>query len=284
MLIFHRSADLKAYAANQPQWHCNGFVPTMGALHAGHLSLIAQAKQKHPLVVASIFVNPTQFNDAKDFEQYPVTTAADIVLLENAGCDVLFLPDVAEMYPQGLETEEIYHLGPLETLLEGYYRPGHFQGVCRVVHRLFDKVKPEAIFMGAKDFQQCMVIQRLIDTRQLPVALQICPTMRDPDGLAMSSRNLRLSADARQHATALYLALNNISRQASSCADARLLEKIAAQQVLQAGFTKVDYISIAHPATLLPAEALQAGQTYVALGAAFLDGVRLIDNLLFMVD
>ncbi|MCU0375280.1 MAG: pantoate--beta-alanine ligase [Chitinophagaceae bacterium] len=283
MLIFHRSTDLLLQKAQHHAGAEAAFVPTMGALHEGHISLIALAKKRFPLVMASIFVNPTQFNDPKDFEQYPITTGSDIIKLEKAGCDILFLPNVGEMYPEGLGAVFNYDLGPLENLLEGYYRPGHFQGVCRVVHKLIEKVQPTAIFMGAKDFQQCMVVQRLIETRQLPVTLEVCPTLREPDGLAMSSRNIRLTDKARQQATALYATLYDISSKAVVGADVKQLENEGRKQVLQAGFEAVDYISVAHPATLLPVRAFEAGQTYVVLIAAFLNGVRLIDNLVFEV-
>jgi pantoate--beta-alanine ligase len=281
MLIFHHSTDLLQYRAQKQPGVVAAFIPTMGALHEGHLSLIELAKKQFQAVIASIFVNPTQFNDPNDFLQYPITTGSDLVKLEKAGCDILFLPNIDEMYPEGLTTHVTYDLGSLETLLEGHYRPGHFQGVCQVVHKLLNKVAPAAIFMGAKDFQQCMVVQRLIEIENLPVKLEVCPTIREPDGLAMSSRNMRLSTMARRQATALYKALYTITKRAAPEADVRQLENDAQNQLLQAGFDKVDYISIAYPNTLLPVQAFKAGQTYVVLGAAFINGVRLIDNIMF---
>ena len=171
-----------------------GFVPTMGALHAGHISLINDSREMGNTTVCSIFVNPTQFNDQKDFEKYPVDIEKDIYLLEKAGTEILFLPSVKEMYPEGLTTLYQYDLGFLETILEGFYRPGHFQGVCRIVHKLLNIVQPHHLFMGQKDYQQCMVIKRLITDYSINTQLNIVATERENSGLAMSSRNLRLSA------------------------------------------------------------------------------------------
>src|ERR1700743_1863105 len=154
MIIFRKTADLAGWIDRQRvSGKTIGFVPTLGALHAGHISLIAISVKSTGLTVASIFVNPTQFNDPKDFQQYPVTLEKDIALLEEAGTDALFLPDVEELYPDGLHNLEKYDLGRLETILEGKYRPGHFQGVCQVVRRLLDGVKPDHLFMGQKDYQ-----------------------------------------------------------------------------------------------------------------------------------
>ncbi len=255
-----------------------GFVPTMGALHEGHLSLIEAAKKKCKIVVASIFVNPTQFNDPKDFTNYPVNLAADIQLLASVACDILFLPPVSEMYPEGLHHLEQYELGAMEHLLEGPYRPGHFQGVCQVMSRLLQLVKPGQLFMGSKDYQQCMVVQQLIGQLGLPVMLHKCPTLREPDGLAMSSRNTRLSAQARQQSTAIYRQIINIIDSRGTDTPAALEAK-AANNLLDAGFSAVDYVSIAHPDTLEPLRQWEPNTPIVVLIAAFIDGVRLIDNM-----
>ena len=192
-----------------------GFVPTMGALHAGHISLINDSKKASDLTVCSIFVNPTQFNDPKDFEKYPITIEKDIAMLEAAGCDILFLPEVAEMYPGGTSTSIHYELGYLETILEGHYRPGHFQGVCMIVHRLLDIVKPDNLYIGQKDYQQSMVIKKLIELTGMKelVDLNISPTLREAGGLAMSSRNMRLTEQERVKATAIYKTLHLIKEQ-----------------------------------------------------------------------
>jgi len=255
-----------------------GFVPTMGALHNGHLALIQQSKSPDTTTVCSIFVNPTQFNDKKDFEKYPVTIENDIYLLEKASTDILFIPAVDEIYPDGLATNFSYDLGYLETMLEGFYRPGHFQGVCRVMHKLLNIVQPDDLFMGQKDYQQCMVIKRLIELYKIPTQLHLVPTRREESGLAMSSRNVRLSDEAKQKASAIFKALSFIKNNISSLSIAQLKEKATAI-ILDAGFEKIDYIEICDADSLMPLNKFQQTKM-VALAAAFIEGVRLIDNML----
>lgn len=255
-----------------------GFVPTMGALHNGHLSLIKHSKTADNITVCSVFVNPVQFNDKKDFEKYPVTIENDIYLLEKEKVDILFFPPVEEMYPEGLETNFSYDLGYLETMLEGFYRPGHFQGVCRVMHKLLNIVQPNDLFMGQKDYQQCMVIKKLIETFGIPTLLHIVPTQREESGLAMSSRNLRLSSTAKQQAAALYKSLGFIKDNISAM-PVQQLEKEASAIMFNAGFEKIDYIEICDADTLKPVTDNHKNKM-VALTAAFIEGVRLIDNLL----
>jgi len=255
-----------------------GFVPTMGALHNGHLALIEQSKSLDTTTVCSIFVNPTQFNDKKDFEKYPVTIENDIYLLEKASTDILFIPAVDEIYPDGLATNFSYDLGYLETMLEGFYRPGHFQGVCRVMHKLLNIVQPDDLFMGQKDYQQCMVIKRLIELYKIPTQLHLVPTRREESGLAMSSRNVRLSDEAKQKASAIFKALGFIKNNISSLSIAQLKEKATAI-ILDAGFEKIDYIEICDADSLMPLNKFQQTKM-VALAAAFIEGVRLIDNML----
>jgi pantoate--beta-alanine ligase len=255
-----------------------GFVPTMGALHNGHLALIEQSKSPDTTTVCSIFVNPTQFNDKKDFEKYPVTIENDIYLLEKANTDILFIPAVDEIYPDGLATNFSYDLGYLETMLEGFYRPGHFQGVCRVMHKLLNIVQPDDLFMGQKDYQQCMVIKRLIELYKIPTQLHLVPTRREESGLAMSSRNVRLSDEAKQKASAIFKALGFIKNNISSLSIDQLKEKATAI-ILDAGFEKIDYIEICDADSLMPLNKFQQTKM-VALAAAFTEGVRLIDNML----
>jgi len=255
-----------------------GFVPTMGALHNGHLALIEQSKSLDTTTVCSIFVNPTQFNDKKDFEKYPVTIENDIYLLEKASTDILFIPAVDEIYPDGLATNFSYDLGYLETMLEGFYRPGHFQGVCRVMHKLLNIVQPDDLFMGQKDYQQCMVIKRLIELYKIPTQLHLVPTRREESGLAMSSRNVRLSDEAKQKASAIFKALGFIKNNISSLSIDQLKEKATAI-ILDAGFEKIDYIEICDADSLMPLNKFQQTKM-VALAAAFIEGVRLIDNML----
>ena len=285
MVIFKRAADLVGYLEKQRiAGRKIGFVPTLGALHEGHISLITISKKNTSLTVCSIFVNPTQFNDPRDFQKYPITIEKDILLLEKAGTDVLFLPEVSEMYPGGTKGLEHYDLGPLETLLEGEFRPGHFQGVSQVMQRLLTVVRPDDLFMGSKDYQQCMVVQRLLHLMALPTTLVRCPILREPDGLAMSSRNVRLDLAQRHRATAIYKVLIGIrtawraipgSGKPFSSAVTRVIKE-ATELLERAGF-RVDYVAIADRDTLQPAS--EGSQNAVALIAAFMGEVRLIDNM-----
>ena len=280
MILFKRSNDLSNYLDIQrKQGKELDFVPTMGALHPGHLSLIRNAKTNDSLCLCSIFVNPTQFNDPADFKKYPVTIENDILLLETGGSDLLFLPSVDEIYPDGTKPVRHYDLGYLETVLEGKYRPGHFQGVCMVVHRLLELVKPDRLHIGQKDYQQCMVIKTLVQLVGLDsVNVVISPTLREPDGLAMSSRNARLTNEDRKKATMIFGTLQFISREIKP---GRLdnLKNQAVRHLHEGGF-KVDYVEIADAATLQIISDWDGKQKLVALAAAFLNGVRLIDNVL----
>ena len=280
MVLFKKVTDLRKYLETQAQTDSSiGFVPTMGALHPGHLSLIDTSKKHTDITVCSIFVNPTQFNDPRDFQKYPITLENDIYLLEKAGCDILFLPSVEEIYPGGIESKPHYELGYLETILEGKFRPGHFQGVCMVVHRLLDIVQPSQLFLGQKDYQQCMVIKTLVETvpQKSRVAITICPTLREPDGLAMSSRNMRLNEEERQRATTIFESLNFIKTHIKKGAVTNLID-IAISKLVENGF-KVDYLTIADANNLSPITDWDGEQPAVVLAAAFLNEVRLIDNM-----
>ncbi|RYY40790.1 MAG: pantoate--beta-alanine ligase [Chitinophagaceae bacterium] len=277
MIIFKTARDLSAWlSAAAADGQSTGFVPTMGALHEGHLSLVRQSRAANGRTVCSIFVNPTQFNNADDFSNYPVTIEKDIELLLGAGCDALFLPSVQEVYPPE-HVKKHYALGPVETVLEGAFRPGHFQGVCEVVERLLDIVAPQRLYLGQKDFQQCMVLQKLLalTSKNAHTDLIIAPTLREADGLAMSSRNLRLSDDERKGSIAIFQNLDRI-RLAFGTKDSRELEAEAKSDLEGKGF-RVDYIAICEPATLLPKT--DGRRPAVVLAAAYLGPVRLIDNL-----
>ena len=281
MLLFHHIHHLQNFLQQAKSKQTTiGFVPTMGALHKGHVSLIQASKQQTQLTVCSIFVNPTQFNNASDFEKYPITIADDIRLLELAGCDVLFLPSVTEIYPHGLENKSHYDLGFLETVLEGPTRPGHFQGVCMVMERLLSIVQPRHLFMGLKDYQQCMVVKRLLYLKNWEQQIQFhgCPTLREPDGLAMSSRNLRLNAEQRAIAPVIFEALHYLKQQLAT-GWLQQIKMEAANLLLNKGL-KIDYVEIADADTLEPVKEWNGTQTVTALIAAFLGDVRLIDNLI----
>jgi pantoate--beta-alanine ligase len=224
-------------------------------------------------------VNPTQFNNAADFQKYPITIAQDITLLADAGCDVLFLPAVAEIYPQGTANLPHYNLGPLENLLEGKYRPGHFQGVCQVMERLLRGVQPANLYMGSKDYQQCLVVQQLLLQLPLPIQMHAMPTLRQANGLAMSSRNQRLSAAEADAAGAIYQQLQRLQMLLPAGTPPRQLEATATAALLAAGFSAVDYVSIANGRTLQPLDAYDPQVPAVGLVAAFMGEVRLIDNL-----
>jgi pantoate--beta-alanine ligase len=279
MILFKTAEDLTKYLSTKRKTaHSIGFVPTLGALHAGHISLIENSKNKHSVTVASIFVNPTQFNDAKDFAKYPVTIEQDIVMLEKAGCDVLFLPGIAEIYPAGTTGLAHFEIGRLETILEGKYRPGHFQGVCQVMDRLLKIVMPGTLFLGQKDYQQCMVISQLIRLQGLPTEVSVVPTLREASGLAMSSRNMRLSETGKQNAVAIYRSLLFL-REHLRKGDITSYKMEAANMIKAAGFEKIDYAEIADAVTLETVDTWNGEQAVVGLVAAFIEGVRLIDNI-----
>jgi pantoate--beta-alanine ligase len=279
MLIFHTIRPLQQYLEfQQKRGKRIGFVPTMGALHAGHQSLIQQSKQIADCSVCSIFVNPTQFNDPNDFKKYPVTIQADIERLLKTGNDVLFLPSVDEIYPKAKAQSQNYALGFLETVLEGTYRPGHFQGVCQVMHRLLEIVKPHHLFMGQKDYQQCMVVSHLITTKGIPTNMHIAPTLREANGLAMSSRNMRLLPEQKETASTIFQTLLQMKAQLMP-GNLLTIKNQAAASLTAKGF-RVDYTELAHADTLALLDVWNGTDPVVALIAAYLGEVRLIDNML----
>jgi pantoate--beta-alanine ligase len=280
MILFKTIDDLQKHLITQKNKGLSvGFVPTMGALHQGHLSLINNSKLYCDITVCSIFVNPTQFNDSKDFEKYPITIETDIRLLEQVRCDVLFLPSANEMYPNGTALTRHYELGYLETVLEGKFRPNHFQGVCQIVHRLLEIVLPKYTFLGQKDYQQCMVIQQLIALTGITTQLIIGNTLRETSGLAMSSRNIRLSDDDKLKATIIYQSLKYINENINRKSPDELISSVT-NNLYANGFDKIDYVAICNANTLELVNEIDANTPKVALIAAFLGGVRLIDNWL----
>ncbi|WP_222166817.1 pantoate--beta-alanine ligase [Edaphocola aurantiacus] len=278
MKIVKSKADLKAalqsYRSGQAKI---GFIPTMGALHEGHISLIKNAKQNADTTVCSIFVNPTQFNDPKDFEHYPVTIEQDITMLTDASCDILFLPSVTEMYPEGIVSLESYDLGYVETVLDGAARPGHFQGVAQVMSRLLDAVQADNLYMGQKDYQQCMVVKQLLSLREDDTMIHFVPTMREPDGLAMSSRNRRLTEGQRALAGLLYQCLVSVEAQNGTKAF-DIVKKECLDLLEHKGF-RPDYVTLADADTLEILEDYSPSRNMIALIAAFIGDIRLIDNL-----
>jgi len=279
MIIFRLASQLHQHILQQKKLNKTvGFVPTMGALHKGHISLINQSKNNCNITVCSIFVNPTQFNDAKDFEKYPVTIEQDVYMLEMAKCDVLFLPSVEEIYPNETVKNKQYDLGFIETVFEGAYRPGHFNGVCMVVERLLNIVNPHQLFLGQKDYQQCIVIKRLIKLMNANIDVIICSTSREENGLAMSSRNKRLSDEMKDKAKIIYQSFSKIKKEITANNAVELIAN-ARQSLLINGFDKIDYLSLANAKTLEPIELWDGNTQLVILVAAFTEGVRLIDNM-----
>lgn len=252
-----------------------GFVPTMGALHEGHLSLITKAKETCDLVVASIFVNPTQFNNPADLDKYPRMPEEDAALLESVGCDFLFLPTTESIYPEGYEHLKM-DLAPLDEVMEGKYRPGHFAGVIDVVSRLFDIVKPTHAFFGRKDFQQVMIIKYMTKKLNLPIEIVVGETIREQSGLAMSSRNLRLSEQQKQQATVIYETLSFGKEMAPFLSPQEVLIEMIS--ILEVSPLELEYLEIVDAETLLPlTDFWLPGAT--ACVVAYCGEVRLIDNL-----
>lgn len=254
-----------------------GLVPTMGALHAGHRSLIEAARVRCDIVVASIFVNPTQFGPNEDFSRYPRTLEADCQMLEAEGVDIVFTPTADSMYPKGAST--LIEVAGVSERLDGASRPGHFRGVATVVAKLFHIVQPEFAFFGQKDAAQIAVLRQMVRDLDVPVELTVCPTVREPDGLAMSSRNRYLSPEERTQALVLSRALQaaqNAAEQGELRAEA--LSRAMAKCLQQQPAVRVDYIAVVDPDTLLPLEDVRSGALLAI--AAFVGNTRLIDNVL----
>ena len=257
-----------------------GFVPTMGALHAGHISLIEQAKSATDITVASIFVNPTQFNNREDLTLYPRTLEADLRKLEEAGCDYVFTPSTDEMYPQS--SEVTLKLGSIANELEGKFRPGHFDGVGLVVSKLFNIVQPQKAFFGQKDLQQYFVIQKLISEFNFPVHLFMVPTKREPGGLAMSSRNERLASSDRQEACLLYQALQKAQQLLLQEHSIEQAKKEVKDLIASSGRLQLEYFEVVSTADFKPLKKVENKQSTALCIAAEIGGVRLIDNLLLI--
>ncbi|MFO7656838.1 MAG: pantoate--beta-alanine ligase [Bacteroidales bacterium] len=257
-----------------------GFVPTMGALHKGHLSLIQNSKEKNHSTVVSIFVNPTQFNDKNDFEKYPRNIDKDLEMLHNAGCNIVFVPYEKEIYPE--PDKRVFDLGGLDLMMEGNCRPGHFNGVAQVVTRLFEIVKPQRAYFGYKDFQQLAIIRYIVKQYSIPVEIVACPIVRENNGLAMSSRNTRLSEEEREKASkiskVLFFLRENYNRFYSV---AEMKKYVSAELNEEEGFD-LEYFEIVAEETLLPPSGLKQPVSKVGCIAVWVGGVRLIDNVNFL--
>ena len=277
MIIFKRPDDLINFIQKKRKSLLKiGYVPTMGALHQGHISLIANSKSENDLTICSIFINPTQFNNPNDFEKYPVTIEADIEQLELNGCDILFMPSVNDIYPENFQKSN-FELGYLDTILEGKHRAGHFQGVCMVVKRLLEIVHCDILYLGQKDYQQCMVIKKMVTDLNIPVEIKISPTIREENGLAMSSRNKRLNDDEKEAALVIFEVLCFLKENIFVREIDDLIEK-SIKKLTAKGFD-IDYIEITDE-ILNPIKNAEKKDTIVALIAASIGDVRLIDNMM----
>jgi len=255
-----------------------GFVPTMGALHEGHLTLVRRSKTENDITVCSIFVNPIQFNNREDLIKYPRRPAVDSRLLEHEGCDVIFSPTEKEMYPGGQKPAVTIDFGSLDKVMEGKFRPGHFQGVAIVVKRLFDIVEPNRAYFGKKDFQQLAIIQHMVNLLKISLEIVPCNTVRENDGLAMSSRNMRLTMGERMIAPHIYQILCNVKDMAGT-KSIEELKSWAVRKIQEKPELRVEYFEIGDRETLLPLNDWSGGEKAVAFTAVYLGDVRLIDNI-----
>lgn len=276
-ILYHKKALSEYLASFRREGKRIGLVPTMGALHAGHLSLLNYIKEYCDISVCSIFVNPTQFNDPEDLEKYPRPIQQDLKLLEEIGCDVVFIPAVEEMYGEG--EEWTIELGRLDQVLEGALRPGHYQGVTQIVKKLFDVVKPDVACFGQKDYQQFLVVEKMVEIYSLDIDLIMCPTLREADGLAMSSRNVRLSPKGRQQALAIVKTLIGFQETYLDLGLGEARDQAIRKLTESEGLT-LEYFEVCEPQTLRTVHSAEKGDQLVVLVAAWVDGVRLIDNII----
>lgn len=279
MRVFTQAAQLKEYLHDLRQTNQEfvlGFVPTMGALHAGHMSLIQQAKSESSHVICSIFVNPTQFNDPKDLERYPRTVAEDLKMLEDTGCDLVYLPEVDDIYPKGAQENYEIDFNGLDLTMEGAFRPGHFKGVAQVVERFFRIIQPNRAYFGRKDFQQTAIIKHMVRVRSLPVHISIVDTQRNADGLALSSRNMLLSEADRKDSLIIYKTLLFAKERASQGAKvSQILPELV--DFFKNGNLRLEYLEIVDDTTLKPCAIIPDSCTCCI--AAYCGNIRLIDNM-----
>ena len=280
MIVHTQNQELAQQLSEwQGQGNSVGFVPTMGALHRGHASLCTTARSTTGRVVVSIFVNPSQFTDAQDLEKYPRTIDQDLDTLSSLGVDAVYLPDADDVYPAGY-TQPVYELGTLEQVMEGLHRPGHFQGVAAVLDRFFQMLPMDVAFFGEKDFQQLAVVRKLVELKGYELTVMACPTMREECGLAMCSRNTRLSLQGRQKACMIHQGLLDIKEQTADVFEAELVVQTIKKWT--AFGMDVEYLELANDSTFQAAQAgdgLSLDDPWRLFAAVHLDGVRLIDNL-----
>jgi pantoate--beta-alanine ligase len=280
MLIFKRITDLQKHLnALRSIGKQIGFAPTMGALHRGHISLVERAKAECDVAVVSIFVNPTQFNEPKDLAKYPRTPERDIEMLAEGNCDILFYPSVEEIYPNGTTPSVKFNFGKLDKVLEGEFRPGHFDGMAQVVNRLLEIIAPNRLFMGQKDYQQAAIVSKLLELTDSKTQLVVCDILREEDGLAMSSRNVRLSAEARTKSPLIHQVLKEALDTVEDYTPIELQRIALTKLKLEPNF-KVEYFEIVDGRTLKPIRLFEDTDFAVAVVAVWVDDVRLIDNII----
>jgi len=278
MILVHTRAELgKVLDAQRLSGKSVGFVPTMGALHEGHLSLVHAAEKRSSFVVVSIFVNPTQFNDPADLERYPRTLSSDVALLEKTSCGVVFAPSVSEVYPE--PDVRIFDFGMLAKVLEGAHRPGHFNGVAQVVSRLFDMVRPDLAFFGEKDFQQLAIIREMVRQLHLPIEIVGCPIVREESGLALSSRNTLLTPGQRRSASLISRVLFSMQQNASGMASFSELIASAQAEIDKDPLLKTEYLEIVDAETLQSVSGWDHPSGLRACVAVKVGAIRLIDNV-----
>ena len=279
MKIFNKKLDLQRFLAPfYLEKKAVGLVPTMGALHEGHLSLIQKALSENDIVVVSIFVNPTQFNNAEDLEKYPRNLSGDIKTIERLSQEVvIFAPEISEMYestPKAIS----FDFGGLDKVMEGKFREGHFQGVATIVEKLFELVKPTRAYFGEKDYQQILIIKSMLEQRKLPVTLVPCPIVREESGLAMSSRNERLSPEGRKQAAFIYSVLQEAQKLFTTASVAEVEAFVKEQFSQKEGFD-LEYFTITKADTLEEVKEKKSSESYRAFITVYVEGVRLIDNI-----
>lgn len=277
MQVLHTKKEIQDFSQlHRQEGKSIGFVPTMGALHAGHIQLVKQSVSENQITVSSIFVNPIQFNNPSDLEKYPRTLDADLEMLKSAGCDAVFVPTVEEMYPEPDNSE--FDFGNLDKVMEGKFRPGHFRGVGVVVKKFFEFVLPHKAYFGEKDFQQLAVIKHMVNSLSIPVEIIPCATVREADGLAMSSRNTRLTKEERAIAPEIYFALQK-AKENYSWFSPDGLGKMLIGELEQNPLFRVEYAEIADADSLMPFADWDDTEHAVICVAVFLGEVRLIDNI-----
>ncbi len=279
MLIFNKKSDLIAFLSPLIKQNKSiGFVPTMGALHHGHLSLLKNSLSENDVTVMSIFVNPTQFNNAEDLNKYPRTLDRDIQIMQDLSNNIIvYAPEVADIY-EGNTVSESFDYDGLENQMEGKHRPGHFDGVGTIVKRLFEIVQPNKAYFGEKDFQQLQIVKKLVEKNNIPVAVIGCPIHREDSGLAMSSRNERLSETARKNAAIIYQILNS-AKEIFATNSAEATVKWVENEFQKHPDFQLEYFEIADETTLLPVNTKESDKKYRGFIAIFIENIRLIDNI-----